>query len=152
MIDPNPNAKNLSLILDRDFADVDTKIFPGARVLNGDKVADRIKSVSGEGKSPIASLVITGHSGRGLNKITGTTTAFIFFSRKGSFHLQDLLNMDQPISYYRAKRKRGPLRCWFTRHEYRYLLRAVLKLLLKTLHPEFCAKEQSQRGPIKQLV
>ena len=116
LVTPCPDAKSLSLILERDFASVDRQILPGAQVLNGNRVARKIRSVSGEGKTPISHLVITGHCGAGSNSISGTTTAFIFFSRHGSFDLQDLLSMDKPASYDRAKRKKGPQRCWFARN------------------------------------
>ena len=64
-------------------------------------VATRIRDTSNQGRTPIALFYLAGHGGR------------------GHFSLSSLTSMTEAIatpSYARAKQKKGPLRCWFTRN------------------------------------
>ncbi len=103
---PSPDATSLQLIVDSKLAGSSySSIFPTAKVVQGDQVASLIQSASGEGATPIFSFVIAGHGGNG-----GTVNG-----RESWFTVADLLSLNKAPKFLRAKHKKGPIRCWFTR-------------------------------------
>ena len=75
-------------------------------------VAQHLATVSGEGATPIYELIIAGHSGtNGMSGHKKGEDEGPFFR----FTVDDLLELDKPPSFERAKSKKGPVRCWFTR-------------------------------------
>ena len=69
--------------------------------MNGNRILGEILRVSGQGATPIKELFIVGHNGTGGDG--------------GYFKVDDLLKYDMPPSFERAKKRKGPARCWFSR-------------------------------------
>ncbi|MGA1826401.1 MAG: RHS repeat domain-containing protein [bacterium] len=106
---PAPNATTLELIVDTTLAGAGgsySKIFSGASVIKGNQVAARIQNVSNEGSTPISSFVLAGHGGTS-GTVGGTAS---------SFNIASLQALDKSPTFPRARQKKGPLRCWFTRN------------------------------------
>ncbi|WP_027359662.1 RHS repeat domain-containing protein [Desulforegula conservatrix] len=80
-------------------------IYPNAIILQGDKVGMKIKSISREGSTPIESFVLAGHGG-----VSGHIGGI-----KSRFEISALLALDEKPTFDRARQRKGPVRCWFTR-------------------------------------
>ena len=107
LVVPN-REKKLEIIADSNLAGDGGSlkmIFPDAEITAGYQVASRIRKVSSEGGTPISAFVLAGHNGTG-----GIVKGFSSY-----FYLSDLLALDKKPTFRRAKNKKGPVRCWFTR-------------------------------------
>ncbi len=83
----------------------DYSAFPGIENISGSRLPKRLRSESKEGKTPISTLLVAGHgSTAGMGTLTDIT-----------FTIANLTALDEAASFNRAKKKNGPLRCWFTR-------------------------------------
>ncbi|MCP4113091.1 MAG: RHS repeat-associated core domain-containing protein [Desulfobacteraceae bacterium] len=80
-------------------------VFGPLLALKGEEVANKIKEVSGEGSTPISFFLIAGHGGNS-GKYGGVWSTFT---------AQRLVNIAHAPTFSRAKMKKGPLRCWFTK-------------------------------------
>ena len=109
-----------SLYIDMDaISTVYNQERPTAKVLNtGDEVYNEIKRVSGEGATPIDYFELYGHT---MNRpcIGPPSTKVDKRSKKG-LKVQEFCPANYPSdnstnTYERAKRRKGPHRCWFTR-------------------------------------
>ena len=77
--------------------------------LRGEHVAQKIKTLSGEGATPLVYLLVAGHSGSDgmMGIINGV---------KSRFTARKLLELSEAPTFERAKQKKGPCRCWFTKN------------------------------------
>lgn len=78
---------------------------------DGASLPSILKRISGEGATPITELLINGHGGPTIYGIQGT-----FALGETTFLLSDLMKLDTKATFARAKSKKGPLRCWFSRN------------------------------------
>ena len=78
-------------------------------ITSGQEIAQRIKEVSHEGETPISRFSLVGHGGCMTGKWNEDTDSI--------FKPKDQLSaVSGSTTYSRAVAKRGPYRCWFTRH------------------------------------
>ena len=78
---------------------------------DGASLPSILKKISGEGATPITELLINGHGNSGFYGIAGTSGL-----GETTFMLQDLMKLNIKATFSRAKLKKGPLRCWFSRN------------------------------------
>jgi RHS repeat-associated protein len=76
----------------------------------GGEMVEKIRTMSGEGATPITELLIYGHSWDHGVFMSGDDD-----DDNNTFFYIDLINASKPASFARAKQKKGPLRCWFCR-------------------------------------
>jgi len=82
------------------------KIFPNSSLIEARKVPEQLRIISNEGGTPISRFISAGHGGRAGNT-NGVYT---------EYSVRDILaKATATPSYERAKAKKGPIRCWFTR-------------------------------------
>lgn len=110
------NGKNLQLRLDPNLTSYKV-IFPSSKLVDPTTVAERIRKTSQEGKTPISYLALAGHGGI-AGKFNTHFFSFLGFGDYDTwkyFNMEKLAEMNKPASFERAKQKKGPVRCWFTR-------------------------------------
>ncbi|MCP3942979.1 MAG: RHS repeat-associated core domain-containing protein [Desulfobacteraceae bacterium] len=111
---PAPGAKSLIISVAPDkTAGFKTVFGELLEELRGDKVADKVKTDSGQGGTPISEFIVAGHSG-----YEGMVGAFDRL--KYRFTAQQLVDLNEAPSFLRAVKKRGPVRCWFTQDAVAY--------------------------------
>lgn len=76
-------------------------------------VADKVKTESGQGETPISEFIVAGHSG--VNGMSGVYNGIWY-----RFTAQQLVELNEAPSFSRAVQKRGPVRCWFTQDAVAY--------------------------------
>ena len=116
---PAPGATTLSLELEYAFHENHSVAYHQTpRVVDANWVPGIIQSTSGEGATPISSFfmgghgfqdIFTGRHGMSGDLVSGTTP------NRSQFEISRLVALNQSASFVRAKQKKGPIRCWFTR-------------------------------------
>ncbi|MBE6420426.1 MAG: RHS repeat-associated core domain-containing protein [Akkermansiaceae bacterium] len=87
-----------------------SEIFPNSTFMEASKVPQKIKEISNEGGTPIGHFVSAGHGG-----VSGSPNPDKKEKRQ-SYSVTQILNLAvkrQTFEY--AKKRKGPIRCWFTR-------------------------------------
>jgi RHS repeat-associated protein len=102
------NAKSLAYTLHRAFLSEDQWVESSATYLAANQLATTIRDESGEGATPIKSLYVGSHANE-------MQTPAILSGDGLEFRLADLVALNQLPTYARAKDKKGPMRCWFSR-------------------------------------
>jgi hypothetical protein len=115
---PSPGATRYRVIVAKDLLAGFRSVF-GSSIpyMRADKVAGKIQEVSGEGATPVSYLLVAGHSGS--NGMSGwkydKTTEPKDDKTWYRFTAGQLTALSQAPTFVRAKERRGPVRCWFTR-------------------------------------
>jgi RHS repeat-associated protein len=107
---PAPGATKLQVVVDPDHFFATQYFVPGAKLVTPQKVPSLIKSVSGEGGTPISDFLSAGHGGFG-----GYWPHKNAQGKWRQYRVPDLVALDEPPSFARASSRKGPLRCWFSR-------------------------------------
>lgn len=107
---PSPSASALKVSVAPEKADAYGKWY-GTTHLHPDRVAEKIQDTSGQGATPISTLIVAGHSGS--NGMSGWKKSDR--SDIARFTTAKLVALSQPPIFARAKQQQGPIRCWFTR-------------------------------------
>lgn len=104
----NFDSTELRVSVAKDLVAGHSAVYGNVGYLRGDKVPTKIKKISREGATPISFLLVGGHSlsGYGVSDQSG----------RYEFDTNDLTTLNIHPTFSRAKKKKGPLRCWFTRN------------------------------------
>ena len=102
-------GKDIQYILSYDLIPDYAGIFPSAEYVNPITVPLLLETISKEGQDPISNFVSAGHGGYG---------GYSGYGNRGTWNqysVQDLLDRSHSATFERAKQRKGPIRCWFTR-------------------------------------
>ena len=113
LVTPNPNATKMAITVASDVLQRSMRMYGVTHHVRPSRVAEEIQRISGEGATPIESLVVVGHSG--YDGMAGWKKGVEQGPWEHRFTVRDLLALDQTPTFQRAKQKKCPLRCWFTR-------------------------------------
>lgn len=106
LVKSTEEGERLGIYLDPTRHNVAQAAFSGSIYIDGGDVAQKIQSVSKEGKTPIGQFFLYGHCNSGLEYMSGNHGG-------NDFKLTSLLNKNELPSFDRAVQMKGPLRCWF---------------------------------------
>ncbi|MBX2850875.1 MAG: hypothetical protein KTR15_03915 [Phycisphaeraceae bacterium] len=98
--------KNIVISHDLFAADV-----PDAKYVEPTSFPAWIRDTSSEGGTPIGYMVIHSHGRAGATFLGGIDAA----GGRHEISVADITKLSKPATYKRAKEKKGPSRCWFTR-------------------------------------
>ena len=104
-------TNNATFVIERDFISVAKHYDLNASVVRASRLAKEIRDKAEEGAKPISRLVVFGH-GTKRGNLAGSVDTF-WGVRFGITNINDFWLLNQKPTYKRARRKKGPIRCWF---------------------------------------
>ena len=128
-------------------------IYPNIIFLDPMKVSAELARKTKEGESPFSSLVLAGHGGY-TGKFKYPIPVYWDNNNLNdyrAFFLETLKALDKAPSYERAKQKKGPVRCWFTKNANVVFSGCESKMIAEPFAAAFLRKTAKAKGTKKTI-
>ena len=108
----NPNVRSVSLVAHYEFVDTARSYNPNVERIRASVLAKEIRDKAKEGATPITYLSVFSHGSQ--NGILGGNPYLLWPTSYA--YIDDINKLNYQPTYSRAVRKKGPVRCWFTKN------------------------------------